>query len=373
MKQVFAALFLAGALISPLSALAQETAVVEEQRLLKARVIEASPSIEKVVEGTSVVTETQTITIEVLEGVDEGTIVTFDNDFTQLKAGDVFYVRHTVGGFDLETWAVSDPYRLDVLIGVAIVFLIVVIAFGGWQGIRGLASLAGSLVLIFYLLLPGIYGGFSPIMVSLAVAMLIIVLGSYVTHGFNRTTTAAMLGMLGTVLFTGLATYLVIDLASLSGFTSEENAYLNFATDGRIDMIALLFSGIMIGLLGVLYDSAIGQAVAVEELYAAGTTYTRTQVFARALRIGREHIGALVNTLAIAYVGASLPLLLLLKESTASAAYLINGERFATEIIRILMSGIGIVLAVPITTLIATYLLRGVPAQLGRKPHAHTH
>ncbi len=372
-RSILLSLLIGTSILAPLGVFAQidqGSQLVEEQRLGKARVLEASPSTERTVEGTNVVTETQTLTIEVLNGKDKGRVVTFENDFTQLDKGDVFYVRHIVGGFDLETWAVSDPYRLDILLGIGLIFLVLVFLFGGLQGIRGLASLAGSLVLIFYLLLPSIYNGISPILVSLGVASLIILVGSYITHGINRTTTAAMLGMVATIVITGIATYFAIDLAQLSGFTSDENAYLNFATDGRIDMIGLLFGGIMIGLLGVLYDSAIGQAVAVEELFTAGKDYTRAQVYTRAIRIGREHIGALVNTLAIAYVGASLPLLLLLKQSTASPLYILNGEVFATEIIRILMSSIGIILAVPVTTLIATYMLKGTrPSGI----HSHTH
>lgn len=351
---------------------AQDFPAVEQQYLEKAKVIEATESVDKVVEGTDVVTKSQTLTVKVLEGVDKDRVVSFENDYTQLEAGDVFYVRHIVGGYDLETWSVSDPYRLDILIGIAAVFLVLVFLFGGIQGIRGLASLAGSLVLIFYVLLPGIHGGFSPVLVSLGVAMLIIVVGSYVTHGFTKTTTAAMLGMLATIAITGIATYAAIHLTQLSGFTSDENVYLNFSSDGTIDMIALLFGGILIGLLGVLYDCAIGQAVAVEELFTAGKHYTRRQVYVRGLRIGREHIGALINTLAIAYVGASLPLLLLLKQSTASPLYILNGEIFATEIIRILMSGIGIILAVPVTTLIATYMLKGAKPS-GIPAHSHAH
>jgi uncharacterized membrane protein len=368
----FLALALGATAFSPALALAQEPGPigVEQQYLEKARVTEASPTERKQVEGTDIVTDTQSITIEVLEGPDAGRTVSFENDYAQVKAGDTVYVRHIVGGYGLETWAVSDPYRLDVLVGVAIAFVLLVFAFGGWQGIRGLASLAGSLVLIFSLLLPGIHAGYEPVLVSLGVASLIIVAGSYVTHGFTKTTTSAMLGMVATILATGAATYVVIGMARLSGFTSEENAYLNFATGGSIDMVGLLFGGIMIGLLGVLYDSAIGQAVAVEELYTAGKDYTRKQVYLRALRIGREHIGALVNTLAIAYVGASLPLLLLIQGSTAGPLYMLNSELFATEIIRILMSGIGIILAVPLTTLIATAMLKGAKPS-GAHGHAH--
>src|SRR4029077_9842404 len=108
-------------------------------------------------------------------------------------------------------------------------------------------------------------------------------------------------------------------------------------THGAINMVDLLFGGIMIGLLGVLYDIAIGQAIAVEELFRAGLHMNRLQIYTRAIRIGREHIGALVNTLAIAYVGAALPLLLLVQSATYGLAYAINNEIFATEIVRILI------------------------------------
>jgi uncharacterized membrane protein len=369
---LFPFLLLALVVTIPASAHAAGEYIPSTERLEKARVLTASESLPSPIAGTNVTAKTQTITVEVLEGPEKNTQGTFENDFTQVKAGDVVYVRHTTSAQDgTDLWSVSDPYRLPVLITVALIFLILVFVFGGLQGIRGLATLLGSLLLIFYVLLPGIYAGISPILVSIGVASLIIIVGSYLTHGFNRTTTAAMLGMIGTVLITGAGTYWAIHAAQLSGFTTEQNAYLNFNTNGNISMIGLLFGGIMIGLLGVLYDIAIGQAIAVEELVRAAAHYSRVQVYRRALRIGREHIGALINTLAIAYVGASLPLLLLFKQSDTSIAYIINSEQFATEIIRILMGSIGLILAVPITTLIASYFLtaKNVPSE----PTGHSH
>lgn len=358
----------------PAPAFAQAELVQDTVTLQRATVISAQPLGVTEVPGTTVSTEQQELTVEILEGPMDGQTVTFINDFTQLQPGDTFYLRHTTNDLEgIEFWAVSDPYRIPVLVGIALAFLALLFAFGGIQGIRGLASLVGSIVLIFYVMLPGIYEGQSALLVSIGVASLIIVIGSYITHGFTRTTTSAMLGMVATVLITGLATYLAIDLAQLSGFTSETNAYLNFNTAGRIDMVGLLFGGIIIGLLGVLYDMAIGQAVAVEELYVAGgERYTPRQVFLRAMRLGREHIGALVNTLAIAYVGASLPLLLLFKQAETDLAYIINSELFATEIIRILMGSIGLVLAVPVTTLIATWMLKGIKERTS-PAHVHAH
>jgi uncharacterized membrane protein len=106
-----------------------------------------------------------------------------------------------------------------------------------------------------------------------------------------------------------------------------------------------------------MYDAAIGQAVSVEELHRVAPHISRKTIYARAIRIGREHIGALVNTLAIAYVGASLPLLLLFYASAESASVIINREIFATEVVRSLVGSIGLILAVPVTTLISVWML----------------
>lgn len=367
-------------LASPLLALAQQTQepdpfVPDTEVISKARVLEVTNEREAAIPGTNVESQSQTLTIEVLDGPEAGLTATFENDFTQLDVGDVFYVRHTTSVMDgTEFWHVSDPYRIPILLTLGAAFLVLIFLFGGVQGVRGLASLIGSLFLIFYLLLPGIYNGYSPILISIGVASIIILVGSYITHGFNRATASAVFGMITTVILTGLAAYWAVDAAALSGFTSETNVYLNFNTDGRISMVGLLFGGIMIGLLGVLYDIAIGQAVAVDELYRAAPNISRTETYRRGLRIGREHIGALVNTLAIAYVGASLPLLLLLEQSTSSFSYIINGEVFATEIVRILIGSIGLVLAVPITTFIASRMLYGVDRSDEASPaHSHAH
>jgi len=357
----------------PTPAHAQAELVPDTITIERARVIEMRDQYEAVIPGTDTLSKTQTLTAEVLGGPNKGQVVTFQNDYTQLEKGDVFFIRHQSNPLDgTNYWVVSDPYRLNILLILAVAFLALLFIFGGFQGLRGLASLLGSLVLILYVLLPGILGGYSPVLVSVGVASLIIIVGSYITHGFNKTTTAAVLGMIGTVAITGLTAYWAVHAGHLSGYTADENVYLNFDTRGSIDMVGLLFGGIMIGLLGVLYDIAIGQAITVEELFRAGKHMTKLEVYRRAIRVGREHIGALVNTLAIAYVGVSLPLLLLIQHSsTMSLASIINSEVFATEIVRIIVGSIGLILAVPVTTLIATYTLskqHGAPTG-----HSHSH
>lgn len=356
------------------AARAQEV-VLDTVTLVKAQVMEVVSAGTREIPGTGTNTAYQTIRVKILEGEDAGEALTLDNDYLSLREGEMFYAIHTVNKLeDTDTYAVSQPYRLHVLLFFLGLFIASLLVFGGLQGIRGLLSLAASIGLIVYVLLPGILAGISPILVSVAVAGVIIVAGSYITHGVNRTTTAAVVGMLATVLVTGVLAYAAVHWGRLSGFSSEEATYLNFDTRGSIDFVGLLLGGLVIGLLGILYDAAISQAVAVEELFGMNREATRAHVFRRALRIGREHIGALVNTLAIAYVGAYLPLLLLIKLSVSQSILVtINQDMFATEILRTLVGSTGLVLAVPITTAIAVWMLHGRAPSHAHSGHSHRH
>lgn len=353
-KLFFGALLLGAAL----SAQAQEL-VPEAVEIVRARVAEVVSERVEQIPGTSASATVQTLRIEVLEGEQAGETIALENDYLLLKAGETFYLRHAYDSIDdIHRYAVSAPDRLPVLGLLFALFLGVLFFFGGKQGVRGLLALAGSLLVILYVLLPLMLMGYPPVLVAMAVCSVIVVLGSYITHGVNRTTSAAVLGMLATIGITGILAYLAIGWTRLSGYSGEEVSYLFFDTGGSIDLVGLLLAGIMIGLLGVLYDAGVGQAVAVEELFRAGSHLKPHEVYKRGIRIGREHIGALVNTLAIAYVGASLPLLLLLQVSYDQSIWLtLNQELFATEIVRTIVGSIGLILAVPLTTAIAVWLL----------------
>jgi uncharacterized membrane protein len=328
--------------------------------------------------GTQTDETVQMLQAQILQGPDKGSVVTVNNDYLNLKSGDEFYANHSIDSSDAsnDTWNVQEPYRLPILEMLGVLFVLAVIVFGGKQGVRGLLSLVASLAAIFWVLLPGILAGYSPILLSIGISAFIVCVGSYITHGFNRTTTAAVLGMIVTICITGALAYWSVHAALFSGYNSEEVSYLHFATTQNIDFVGLLLGGIMIGLLGILYDSAIGQAIAVEELKRAAKHYTPWQLYKRAERIGREHIGALVNTLAIAYVGVSLPLLLLLHFTDMPLAITINQEIFATEIVRTMVGSIGLILAVPITTLISIWFLRKSDFSSeteNEHPHVHAH
>lgn len=374
-------LFLFAAVLLP-SAISAQELVQDTVVTMKARVIEITAQDTRPIPGTEATTLHQTIRAEILEGADAGTIVVVENDYLELEEGEKFYLMHTSSEFDgTDYYSVSDQIRTPALALLTGLFVLVVFLFGGMQGLRGLLALIGSFFFIGFFLLPGIMEGYSPVLVSIGVAAVIVTLGSYVTHGFNRTTSAAVIGMIGTIGVTGALAYFAIDFANLSGWSGDEVTYLHLNTGGAIDLSGLLLGGILIGLLGVLYDAAIGQAVSVEEIARAGRHYSRREVYLRALRIGREHVGALVNTLAIAYAGAALPLLLLFYGfENLDIIQTINREMFATEIVRILVGSIGLVLAVPVTTAVAVWMLLGgrvVDSEHGqggtRRLHGHNH
>ena len=291
------------------------TLIEETQEIVKAKVLEATFKESDIIPVFNIENKNQEIRAIILEGNNKDRVVTFNNDFTPLQVGDTFYLNHTTREGE-EFFAMMEPYRLNIIYVLLFIFIILTIWIGGLQGLRGLISLALSFVLIIYALLPGILAGYSPVLVSIIVSSFIIIVGSYITHGLNKTTTSAVLGMILTIIITGTLAVVSVNYGNFTGYDNEEAVFLNRNYQGEIDLVGILIGGIMIGLLGVLYDIAINQAIFVEELHHIAPHVKRKNIFKRAMRMGREHIGALVDTLAIAYAGASLPLLLLFSNST---------------------------------------------------------
>lgn len=350
------------------------------QETLPAKVLEIVSERTEQLTGLGISHTVQTLRVNFYT-LPDSPVITIENDYVPVSVGSTVFIDRLVEIDGRELYVLNSPKRTTPIIFFSVLLVVCIIIFGGWQGIRGLLSLAGGLFVILYVLIPGIHAGFPPLPVSLFVSSIIIIIGSYVTHGFTKTTSSAVIGMILTVLITGLIAWWGVEWASLIGFSSDEATYINVNSRGSIDLKGVLLGGILIGLLGVLYDAAIGQAVSVEELGAIAPGLPRRVIYRRVLRIGREHIGALVNTLAIAYVGTSLPLLILLMDSTQSLSVILSREEFTTEILRTLAGSIGLVLAVPITTYISGLLLlnkegglrAGIQSSYALDSHHHTH
>lgn len=359
----------------PLIANAEAVLIQDKVEIIKAKVVEVLSQEKKEAPGIGVLVTYQTIRAEVLEGEKKGQIITVENDYLVLEKGDRFFLLHSIYGKEgIEVYSVRDADRRLPILLFILLFVAVVLVFSGKQGIRSLIGLAGSFFVILYVLVPSLLNGYPPVLTSIAIATVILFLAIYFTHGFNRVSTVAFSGTVLAVILTGLLAYLGVTFAHLTGFVTDEAVYLNLNTKGTLDFAGLLFGGIMIGALGVLDDIAVTQAAVVSELYNSGSHLSRREIFTKALRVGKEHVGALVNTLALAYTGASLPLLLLFSTSDLSISSIINQEIFATEIIRTVAGSIGLILTVPITTLLAVYLLKGYKSKHAHlHSHGHTH
>lgn len=327
------------------------------QGVWRAEVIEVISEESLIVPGTDVKTETQTLNVRLLEGERQGSFVEFENDYIQLKVGDRFYLNYLVTIHGDEFYSVREVDRRNAMFTLLALFVAAVLLFGGWQGLRSLLSLAGSLLVIVYILVPQLVSGISPVPLSIVVAGLILFFAIFFTHGFNIRSLIAYGGTMIAVLITGMLAFVSIQGTGLTGFSSDETVYLNLSTGGELDFVGLLLAAIIIGALGVLDDIAVTQVAVVRELFEAGVK-EKWEIYKKAIRVGREHVGALVNTLVLAYAGAALPLLLLFSLSESGPLTIINREIFATEIVRSLVGSVGLILAVPITTLLAVVVLK---------------
>ncbi len=353
----------------PISVFAQEV-FNEDRGTWHGKVTEVIDEESRVVPGTDTEYLFQTIKAEVLDGPKEGEVITIENDYLELEVGDKFYFNYNVYIDGSEDYGVVNIDRKGALYFLIAVFVVTIIVFGGWQGARALFALAGSFFAIFYILMPGILGGWSPFLISVLVASGILFAVIFFTHGFNRESVVAYSGTMIAVSLTGLFAWLAVHATDLSGFADEASTYLNFNTNGMIDFTSLLLGAIIIGVLGVLDDIAVTQAAVVTELYGSNPSMSRREVYQKALRVGREHVGALVNTLVLAYTGASLPLLLHFYTASSGLSMAINTELFATEIVRTIVGSIGLIMTVPIVTGLAVFYLKGYKP---KHPHSHSH
>lgn len=249
----------------------------------------------------------------------------------------------------------ADLQRSPVLVAVFLVFAVAVIALGRWRGLAALAGLGATIVIVLLWLLPAILDGRPPIWVALVGACAVAYVALYVSHGFSLMTTVALLGTVSALVLTTVLSQVTVSLAAFTGFVSEESSLLTLF-DG-IDVSALVVAGMVLGAAGALDDVTVTQASSVWQIGRARPTATFGELWSGGIRIGQHHIGSTVNTLLLAYLGASLPLAVLFIIAAQSLGTVVNSEVMAVEIVRTLVGSIGLVAAVPATTWLAARIV----------------
>ncbi|MDP9452111.1 MAG: YibE/F family protein [Actinomycetota bacterium] len=302
-----------------------------------------------------------------LEGPDQGMTIDLPEQSDvggaiRLEIGDTVVLGYFPGAGEGFEYSFADRQRLGPLLLLAGIFAAAVVGLGRGQGLRALLGLGVSLVVLTSFVLPAILEGTNPLAVALVGSAVIAVVALYLAHGVNAWTTTALVGTLASLALVGVLGALFVDAARFSGLADEEATFLQ-VTAGQIDPRGLLLGGIVIGALGVLDDVTVTQVSAVWELHGANPDLGRWALYRSALRIGRDHIASTVNTLVLAYAGASLPLFLLFTQADQSLADVVNGESVAVEVVRALVGSVGLVASVPLTTALAVAAVAAQPGE----------
>ena len=251
--------------------------------------------------------------------------------------------------------AISDRWRLAELGILFALFVAAVVLVGGWQGVRALLGLALTAAIVVRVLVPGLLQGIPPVPLAVGLAILLTIAVIGLTEGLSRPGVAAILGTTAALCLTALLSAAAVAFAGFTNAADSELIYLQTEGGAGLDLRGLLLAAFVLGSLGVLNDVTVTQAVAVEQLRDEAGLSGRA-LYASAFRVGRSHLGASINTLFLAYVGASLPLVVLFSVTQQPPGLILNGEGVATELVRTFVGSIGLVAAVPLSTAFATWL-----------------
>ncbi len=273
-----------------------------------------------------------------------------------VSVGDQVNAMYTPAAISAGTPFIFIDFERAQPVGIlALVYLVVVVAVAGRKGVLSILGLAAALAVLVGVMIPALLAGTNPVVVVCVCALAMLILALYLAHGISVRTTTALLGTVAGLVVTVTLAQLSAIYAHLNGASSEDAIALTTSVPG-INMSALLVCGMVLAGLGVLNDVTITQASAVWELHGANPTMGTWKLARVAMRIGRDHIASTVYTLAFAYAGSALPLIMVAALIDRSVwATVLSGE-IAEEVVRTLVSSIGLVLAIPATTLIAAFL-----------------
>ncbi len=329
------------------------------------RIVETK-EIKEVVTG-SVTDKVQEVVVEITEGDYIGEEFTTDYVLSydmagkimahELDVGDRVTVEITEDENGTATATVLDVVRANYLIGLLVLFLLSVILVGGKKGIRAILGLLLTILLIYFIMVKGIYSGKNAIITSIITAILIIV-GTFIIigDGINKKILTAAIGTLGGVLSAGIIALIFNNIAKMTGGGEEAIQLSLNMTTINFNFRDLLFSGILIASLGACMDVGMSIASSLDEIKLKNPEITGKELFKSGMNIGRDVIGTMTNTLILAYVGSSLTLILLFMACNMSLAEILNKETIAEEIISAITGSMGVVYTIPITSIVYSVL-----------------
>jgi uncharacterized membrane protein len=281
-----------------------------------------------------------------------------------VAVGDEVALSYSAGNPPGTQYAIVDHLRDTQLWVLLAAFVLAVVAFGRWRGVSALLGLSFTFAVILGFVIPAILDGKPPLAVAIVGCAAIVLVVLYLTHGIGRTTTVAVAGTVVSLLLTGVLAVAAVEAMSLAG-AGDDSSFALGQLHG-VDLQGLLLAGILIGSLGVLDDVTVTQASTVQELAAANPGYRTGELYSAAIRVGRAHIASVINTIVLAYAGASLPLLVLVVALDDPVGQVLSDQLVATELVRSAVGTIGLIAAVPITTAAAALVAQRAAGRTSR-------
>jgi uncharacterized membrane protein len=330
------------------------------ERMLEGTVTQAQNETTTAENGEEEVEQTLNIQLNEIQNEPSQNIAVKNSDTVSLDAqlyreGDAVVVQESTDPSSGEkNYTMSDFVRRPSLYWLFGLFILVVLLISQKQGLESLIGMAFSFLVLFKWVLPLLLAGYDPVLTAISGSFFIIPITFYLSHGINKKTNLAIGGTILTLLFTGLLAKFFVGASHLSGLTDDAALYLKSYTGSHLHFQGLLLAGIMISMLGVLDDITISQASVAHQLKEAKPNMRFVELYSRTMEVGKDHIASMVNTLILIYAGASLPLLMLFLSNAHSFSEVINYEFVAGEAVQTLVGSIGLILAVPLTTILAS-------------------
>ncbi len=304
---------------------------------------------------------------------EQTTIKAFSNELSNsFKEGDQVFLLETKGPDGTTQYFITDIVRTDSILVLFLLFIATVVLISKGPGLMSIAGMSYSFLIIFKILLPQLYKGTNPILITMLAVILIAPVTFVLSHGFNKKTFSSLIATLFSLGITSIIAIIFINGTHLTGFGSEEAYFLQLAQE-KINIKGLFLAGIIIGTLGILDDATVTQTAIVQQLKFATRGLSTSELFKQAMQIGHDHIASTVNTLILVYTGASLPLLLLFINSDKSFSEVLNNQIIAEEVVTMLVSSIGLIISIPIATLFAAVFISGKRHEHGKHTHGHFH
>lgn len=264
-------------------------------------------------------------------------------------------------------WIFIEYDRTMTLLWVTLIFLLLILLIGRGKGVATIIALVFTVLSVFYVFIPSILKGRNIYVSTIIVGSFIIVISLIMMNGASKKTLCAIVGNLGGVVVAGLIAYMVNKSLNLSGFVDEDFIFLTYLDiENPIDLVAIIWSGIVIGSLGAVMDVAMSIASAMNELSVNMEEKTFSRMLKSGMNIGQDTIGTMTNTLILAYVGSSLATVLLLTAYNKDLLYLFSLEMIVVEVLQAMVGSMGIFFAVPATALFSAYVFTKVNQKKSR-------